>query len=63
MNDERIKRRHNRIPLLILSAFLLFSFVSILIGFQLKHERNKRIPLNYLSEPVRNDQTWDSIDI
>ena len=63
MNDEKRKLLHNRILLFILSAILLISCVSILLIIQFNQNRNERFPLNYLSEPVRNDQTWDSIDI
>jgi len=34
-----------------------------MLVIQLNLDRNRSFPMNYLSEPVRNDQTWDSIDI
>lgn len=63
MNAEQRKHMHDRILLLLLFAILLISCVSILLIIQLNQNRSERIPLNYLSEPVRNDQIWDSIDI
>lgn len=63
MKHEKRKRRHSLILYLLLSVILLLSCISIMLVIQLNRDRNRRFPINYLSEPVRNDQTWDSIDI
>lgn len=63
MNDEKRKRRHSLILYLLLSVILLLSCISIMLVIRLNQGRNSNFPINYLSEPVRNDQTWDSIDV
>lgn len=63
MNNEKRKRKHSLILYLLLSFILLLSCISIMQVIQLNLDRNRSFPMNYLSEPVRNDQTWDSIDI
>lgn len=61
-NDKKQKLYFKILFSLFLLSFLI-SAASIWISMQIKHELMNKPSVSYLSEPIRNDRAWGSLDM
>ncbi|GEM_PF-2365229 len=63
MKNEKKHKFYFTILFSLFFLTLLISSASILISLQVKHELNDKPSVSYLSEPIRYDKAWGSLDM